>query len=237
MQVDGRLFPERLKQVPEYEKMFKEAFGGEPGFGSSLNAIAAFVRTLSSRNVPFDRYLKGEKKALPAAAVRGLDLFMGKAACVQCHSGPLLSDGKFHALGVPENPQVFSDPLRHISYRRFLKTLGVPGYMGLREDVGLFAVTKNPNDRGKFRTPTLREVGQTAPYMHNGAFKTLEEVVAFYGRGGGRHPNKSPLLKTLGLKQSDQRDLVEFLKSLSGDPVVMKAPTLPEYKPRKLGAN
>lgn len=237
MQVDGRLFPERLKQVPEYEKMFKEAFGGEPGFGSTLNAIAAFVRTVSSRDVPFDRYLKGDKNALSAAAANGLELFKGKAACIQCHNGLLLSDGKFYALGVPENPQVFSEPLRHISYRRFLKTLGVPNYMNIREDVGLYAVTKDPKDQGKFRTPALREAGRTAPYMHNGAFRTLEEVVAFYNRGGGRHPNKSPLLKPLGLTQDQQRALVEFLKSFSGAPVVVKAPALPEYKPRKLGEN
>jgi cytochrome c peroxidase len=237
MQVDGRLFPERLKQVPEYEALFRQAFGGEPSFGRTLNALAAFVRTIVSRNVPFDRYLGGETAALGAAAREGLGLFQGKAGCVQCHGGALLSDQKFHALGVAENPAVYADPLRHISFRRFMKTLGVPNYDNLREDVGLFAVTKDARDRGKFRTPSLREVSLTAPYMHNGVFATLEQVVEFYDRGGGAHPNKSPLLRPLGLTVAEKMALVEFLRALAGDPVLVEPPALPDYKLRTLGKN
>lgn len=237
MQVDGRLFPERLKQIPEYEKMFEEAFGGEPSFGGTLNAIAAFVKTINSQNPPFDRYLKGDKTALPGEAQRGLALFKGKANCVKCHNGPLLTDEKFHALGASDNRDMFRNPLRHISYRRFLKTLGVPGYMNVRDDVGLYAVTKDTRDRGKFLTPSLWGSSRTGPYMHGGNFKTLDQVVNFYNRGGGRHRNKSKLLKRLRLSKSERGDLVAFLESLIGDPVIVKAPKLPDYKPRTLGKN
>src|SRR3990170_1692499 len=201
-----------------------------PTYGRILNAITAFVQTIASRNAALDRHLKGEAGALSPAAAEGLGLFQGKAGCIQCHDGALLSDQKFHALGVPENAAVYAQPLRHITFRRFMKTLGVPNYDNLREDVGLYGVTKEPGDRGKFRTPSLREVALTAPYMHNGSLATLDDVMDFYNRGGGAHPNKSPLLRPLGLGDGDKRALVEFLKSLTGDPIVVERPTPPEYK-------
>lgn len=237
MQVDGRLFAERLKQVPEYVEMFHAAFGGEPTFGRTLNAVAAFLKTITSRNAPIDRYLKGDAAALSDEAREGLALFQGKAGCVQCHGGPLLSDQNFHALGVPENSDLFANPLRHITFRRFFRTLGAPNSENYREDPGLYGVTKQRTDWGKFRTPSLREVSRTAPYMHNGSLATLEDVVAFYNRGGGEHRNKSPLLRPLGLTAAETRALVEFLKSLAGDPLVIERPDLPDYKPRKLGQN
>ncbi len=237
MQVDGRLFAERLKQVPEYEEMFKRAYGGEPTFGRTLNAIAAFVKTITSRNAPIDRHLKGDGAALSTEARAGLALFQGKAGCIQCHHGPLLSDQKFHALGVPQNPDVFANPLRHITFRRFFRTLGAPNAENYREDPGLYGVTKQKEDWGKFRTPSLREVSRTGPYMHNGSLAILEDVVAFYDRGGGPHPNKSPLLKPLGLTPAEKQALVEFLKSLTGDAVLIERPELPDYKPRRLGRN
>ena len=237
MQADGRLLIERLRQVPEYEAMFQKAFGGEPSYGRILNAVTAFVQTITSRNAPLDRYLKGETAALSPPAQEGLKLFQGKAGCITCHDGALLSDQKFYALGVPENSAVFRDPLRHITFRRFLKTLGAPNYDNLREDVGLYGVTKEPPDRGKFRTPSLREIALTAPYMHNGGLPTLEAVVDFYDRGGGSHANKSPLLRPLGLDEGEKRALVEFLKALTGEPVVVEPPVLPEYKLRTLGKN
>lgn len=237
MQADGRLLIERMRQAPEYEEMFRKAMGGEPTYGRILNAITAFLQTLGSRNAPLDRHLMGEAGALSPAAAEGLRLFQGKAGCIQCHDGALLSDQKFHALGVPENAAVFAEPLRHITFRRFMKTLGVPNYDNLREDVGLFGVTKEPGDRGKFRTPALREVALTAPYMHNGSLGSLEEVVEFYNRGGGAHPHKSPLLRPLALGDGEKRALVEFLRSLTGDPIVVERPTPPEYKLRTLGKN
>ena len=237
MQVDGRLVTERLKQVPEYVELFQKAFGAEPNFGRTITAVAAFLRTITSRNAPVDRYLGGDQTALSAEPRQGLALFQGKAGCVQCHGGPLFSDEKFHALGVPGNPDVFANPLRHISFRRFFRTLGAPGVENYREDPGLYGVTKEKSEWRKFRTPSLREVSRTAPYMHNGSLATLEDVVAFYNQGGGPHPNKSALLKPLGLTMAEQRALVEFLKSLAGDPLVIERPDLPDYKPRTLGKN
>ncbi len=237
MQVDGRLVTERLKQVPEYVELFQKAFGTEPNFGRTITAVAAFVRTLTSRNAPIDRYLAGDRAALSDEARRGLELFSGKAGCIQCHGGPLLSDQQFHALGVPENPDVFANPFRHISFRRFFRTLGAPAVEGYREDPGVYGVTKAKADWGKFRTPSLREVSRTAPYMHNGRLATLEEVVEFYGRGGGPHRNKSPLLRPLGLTVAEQQALVEFLESLTGDPLLIEPPDLPDYQSRTLGKN
>jgi cytochrome c peroxidase len=237
MQVDGRLLTERLKQVPEYVDLFGKAFGGEPTFGRTLDAVAAFVRTITSQNAPIDRYLNGDRNALTAEARQGLDLFQGKAGCRQCHGGPLFSDGKFHATGVAESLDVFADPFRHISFRRFFRTLGAPGVEGYRDDPGLYGVTKDPRDRGRFRTPSLRELVQTAPYMHNGRFATLEEVVAFYSAGGGVHPNKAPTLRPLALSGEEQKALLAFLRSLSGDQLVIERPELPDYRLRPLGKN
>jgi len=226
-----------MRQMPEYEETFTKAMGGEPTYGRILNAITAFIQTIASRNAALDRHLKGEAGALSPAAAEGLRLFQGKAGCIQCHDGALLSDQQFHALGVPENAAVYAQPLRHITFRRFMKTLGVPNYDNLREDVGLYGVTKEPGDRGKFRTPSLREVALTAPYMHNGSLATLDDVMDFYNRSGGAHPNKSPLLQPLGLGDGEKRALVEFLKSLSGEPIVVERPILPDYKLRTLGKN
>lgn len=237
MQVDGRLVSERLKQVPEYVDAFQKAFRAEPSFGRIINAVASFVRTLTSRNAPIDRFLTGDADALSADARLGFELFRGKAGCARCHGGPLFSDEKFHALGVPDNVEVFANPFRHIAFRRFFRTLGAPGVEGYRSDPGLYGVTKMRPDWGKFRTPSLREVSRTAPYMHNGTLATLDAVVAFYDAGGGSLPRRSQLLRPLGLTPSEQRALVEFLKSLSGDPVVIERPELPDYQPRGLGKN
>lgn len=218
--MDGRVLLERWKQVPEYNERFHKAMGGEPTFGRTLNAVAAFMKSLVSRNVPFDRYLKGEQNAISDEAKRGLALFQGRAGCIECHNGPMLSDYKPHALGVPENPDVFLEPKRHTTFRAVMRSHGVPNRMNLLEDVGYYLVSKSPKDIGRFVTPSLREVSRTAPYMHNGTFPTLEAVVEFYDQGGADHPNKDPLLKPLGLTGPEKADLVEFLKTLSGDEII-----------------
>lgn len=237
LQADGRLVIERLRQVPEYEQMFKEAYGGAPSYGKILNALAAYLQSLNSQEVGLDKYLTGDKNALSPGAQKGLGLFKGKARCIQCHYGPMLTDESFHNLGVLENPEVYEDPLRHITFRRFFKTLGVEGYHTLKKDVGRYALTKEEKDRGKFKTPSLREVAKTAPYMHNGTFKTLDEVVEFYNQGGGSDKDKESLLKPLRLSEKEKKELVEFLKSLSGKSADEQAPPLPEYQLRELGKN
>ena len=224
LNLDGRIMLERLKQVPEYVEMFNQTQGGEPSFGRALNAVAAFLETVVSKNVPFD---EGKRDT---AQTRGLELFRGKAGCIRCHNGPYFSDGRAHAIGAPENPDVLGDPMRHFTMRSFFKFMGVAGFEVAREDVGYFVVTKENPDRGKFLTPTLRELTRTAPYMHNGMLPTLDEVVEFYDRGGGDAPNKDPLLVPLGLTDQEKQELMAFLRSLSGDEVVVARPDIPEYQ-------
>ncbi|GBE44175.1 cytochrome c551 peroxidase precursor [bacterium BMS3Bbin10] len=215
MNMDMRLMQERVKQDPIYVKMFKEAGYGEPSNGSIRKAIPEYLKTLTSRGAPFDT------GNLSDAAKSGFDLFKGKAGCAACHSGPRFSDDKAHNTGVPENPEIWSNPMRHITYVSFSMFMGIENYMNIRRDVGAHVRTHKSDgtDIGKFMTPTLRELTQTAPYMHNGMIKTLEDVVAFYNRGGGSDPNKDPRIKPLNLSREEQANLVVFLKSLSGEPL------------------
>ncbi len=231
------MMEERLRQVPEYVKRFKEVFGTErPLIADAWKAIAAFERTIVSRpeGVPFDRYMKGDKAALSEKAKKGLELFQGKAGCLQCHDGPLFSDEDYHYLGLPENAAFQTDPLLQITLRWQQINKGAPEgiYRKADTDYGLFYQTWRSQDMVKFRTPTLRELLYTPPYMHNGVFFTLEEVVEFYNKGGGpdRFGTKSPLLKPLNLTKEEQEALVAFLEALSSDkPIVVEPPKLPDY--------
>jgi cytochrome c peroxidase len=232
---DGMMMEERLRQVPDYVRRFKAVFGTErPLIRDAWMAIAAFERTLVSRaeNVPFDRFAKGDAKALTEDAKRGVALFQGKAGCIQCHNGPLLSDESYHNLSVPKNPVFEEDPLRQITLRYQHVIRGVPEkvYRSADSDLGLYYTTKQEQDKGKFRTPSLRELQYTAPYMHNGVFFTPEEVIDFYDKGGGDDPNKSPLLRPLRLSEQEKKDLLAFLLSLSSDkPLIVPQPALPDY--------
>ncbi|CAG0958007.1 Cytochrome c551 peroxidase [Burkholderiales bacterium] len=223
----------RLRHVPEYLRRFAEVFGSQwPRIQHAWMAIAAFERTLVSdpRRVPFDRWQAGDKTALGALALAGYELFGGKARCIACHTGALFSDQAFHALGVPRSPQADSQVLHQITARWQNLQRGVAReqYRASDEDLGLEYVTRDPRDRGKFRTPSLRELKHSAPYMHNGVFASLAEVVEFFDRGGGSGPNKSPLLTPLGLSAAEKRALVAFLESLSMDePPRIAPPALP----------
>jgi cytochrome c peroxidase len=155
------------------------------------------------------------------SAQRGFEIFKGKGGCAACHSGPRFSDDQPHNTAVPDNPAIWSDPLRHVTYVTFAMFMGVENYMNVRRDVGAHVRThkEDGTDIGMFMTPTLRELKSTAPYMHNGMFGTLEDVIAFYNRGGGDDPNKDPALKPLDLSTEEQANLLAFLESLSGDPL------------------
>lgn len=230
--LDPELGEERLAQIPEYVDRFRKVFGTRhPRWKDALRAVATFQRTLVSVDTPFDRYLKGDESALSESARRGHRLFHGKASCISCHNGALASDDDYYALGVPQHPDFTESPLKQITFRYELVSKGVPQnvYRKATNDDGLYFVTKRETDRGKFRTPSLRGLVHTAPYMHNGLFNSLKEVVAFYNRGGGEHPNKSPLVHPLNLTDQEQTDLVEFLKSLSSQPLNTQPPKLPEY--------
>jgi len=233
MNMDGRLMQERLKQVPEYNEMWQKFRKDDINGMRVFNVVGEFVKSIVSVNAPIDKFLKGDQGALSSTQRDGYALFKGKANCVSCHNGPLGSDGNLHRTGVPENPAVTAEPLRHITMLRHYSTSGMPNYMNTHADVGSYAITKNAKDKGKFATPSLRDLKYTAPYMHNGMFKTLDEVVEFYSKGGGAGAE----LKPLNLSDAEKRALVAFLESLSGDPVVVEKPKLPAYKVRAFGKN
>jgi len=228
MNMDMRLMQERIKQDPVYVKMFMEAGYGEPSNGSIRKAIPEYLKTLTSRGAPFD------SGKMSVAAKSGFDLFNGKAGCAACHSGPRFTDDMPHSLGVPENPEIWRDPRRHLTFVTYAKFMGVENYMNLRRDIGagIRSHKVDGSDDGKFMTPTLRELKYTAPYMHNGTFKTLGAVVDFYNRGAGK-TNIDPRLKPLGLSKEERANLVDFLEALSGDPL-----TGPEHVwPDKISTN
>jgi cytochrome c peroxidase len=174
-----------------YRPRFKDAFGADPSLDLAVRALASYLRTIVDGDSAFDRYGAGDSSALSEPARRGLALFQGKAGCGQCHSGPNLTDEQFHNTGV--------------AWRT-----------GALTDEGRAAVTHVSTDRGAFKTPTLREVARTAPYMHDGSLATLNQVIDFYDEGGAKNSSLDPQVKPLRLSPPDKLDLLEFLESLTG---------------------
>jgi cytochrome c peroxidase len=190
-------------KIKGYQQQFRAVFGAEVNLQGMAEAIAAYERTIISTNSAFDKYVAGDATAMDERAVRGMALFKGKARCILCHNGPNFTDNQFHNLGVPQ--------------------VGP-----LKEDLGRYSVTRAEKDKGAFKTPTLRSMSETAPYMHDGAFKTPEEVVDFLNAGGGANPNLSPLVKPLNLTPDERADLVAFLKALTGEPIPFQLPNIPK---------
>jgi cytochrome c peroxidase len=193
---------ERLKSIPGYASKFEAAY---PGMGITAvtvaRGLASFERTVLSTESPFDRWRKGEEKAVSASAKRGFDLFQDKAKCAVCHMGYNFTDNGFHNIG--------------------LKTEGAP-------DVGRFAQRPLKSMHGAFKTPTLRDIGLTAPYMRNGSYRTLIEVVEHYDRGGDDKTNLDLNMVPLSLTAGEKTDLVAFLESLTGVPPDIRVPSLPQ---------
>jgi cytochrome c peroxidase len=183
---DEDVLIDRLESVPAYRAQFRALFGGRPTKQRVALAIDAYVRALTTPNSPFDRYAAGDTFALTDAQKRGLALFVGKAECAMCHRGPNFADDQFHALGIGG------------------------------DDAGRFKITGVEADRNAFKTPTLRNVALTAPYMHDGSLATLRQVIDFYNAGGGNNQPKSMLLRKLNLTEMEKSDLLAFLESLSG---------------------
>jgi cytochrome c peroxidase len=182
----------KMKKIQGYRKLFKQVFGTDITIAGVGKAIASFQRTILSGNSPADRFDMGQDaKAISPEAQKGLGLFQDKARCTKCHSGFNFTDEKFHNLGI--------------------------GWDDNKVDLGRYMVTKNPTDIGAFKTPTLREIARTAPYMHDGRFKTLEEVVSFYNQGGVKNPHQDELIIPLELTDQEKRDLVTFLRTLNGE--------------------
>jgi len=217
---------EEIRSVPEYLERFRNAFGTDDITRERIAmAIAAFERTIISRNAPLDIYLDGDREALSPEASRGYEIFMSKGKCIECHYGLNLIDDKFHALYVPENPDLEADP-RVAATRRFVaKVYHYEDFRNLKEDPGRYLITKDEKDWRAFKTPTLRDIAKTGPYMHNGIFKTLDEVIDFFDQGGG--PGNSAL-QQLHLTEAEKHALKAFMvEALSGDDIVMHPPKLP----------
>jgi cytochrome c peroxidase len=193
-------------------------------------ALEAYERLLVSKNAPLDRYVSGDYKALTPGAKRGLKLFIGKAACDGCHTGTILSDNDFHNTGVPQMVGVNVPAMDDGRFQDLSSVLKSPfnGAGVFSDDVAagmmkLAVPAPADPDKGKFRTKGLRHVAQSGPYMHNGSFASLDQVVHFYNLGGGASGfagTKDPKVVPLNLTSLEEQDLVEFLKTaLSGEPV------------------
>jgi cytochrome c peroxidase len=169
--------------------------------------------------------MRGDKVTLPAPVREGMVLFNGKGQCIRCHNGVLGTDGKAYRLGGPEHPAIANEPLRMITLLRHHATMGVPNYMAERNDPGTYVVSKDPADRGRFLTPALRGLVHTGPYMHNGIFATLDEVLAFHDQGGGPGSELQPL----GLTARQRAALVAFLRAWSAPLPAMAEPRAFDY--------
>jgi cytochrome c peroxidase len=192
---------ERINQIKGYREQFEKVFGSPEATDDRIaKAIAAFERTVLSGDAPYDKFKAGDTSALSESAQRGMKLFFAKARCSSCHSGPNFSDSAFHNIGLES------------------------------KDPGRYDVSKLKGDTGAMKTPTLREIAKTAPYMHDGSLKTLEEVVAHYNKGGNNNPFQDEEIFALKLSDQEQADLVTFMKeglSSASYPMVAK-PKLPE---------
>lgn len=217
---------EEIRSVPEYVAEFKEVFGdGDVTRERIAMAIAAFERTLISRDAPLDRFLAGDTQALSPQALKGYEIFTGRGKCTECHYGFNLVDDRFHALQVGENPEHLADP-RIAATRRFVaKVYHFEEYRTLAEDPGRYLITKDQKDWKAFRTPTLREIASTAPYMHNGVYATLDEVIEFFNAGGGEG---NTVLKPLQLTAAEKEQLRIFLEEgLAGKVTTLTYPKIP----------
>ncbi len=182
---------DRLQRHRVYPGLFRRAFGRELSVDDLARALASYVRSILSGNSPFDHYMNGERDALSEQAREGFRIFHGKGNCTACHIGPTLTDERFH-------------------------NTGVAWQAGELLDQGRYMVTGQDEDRGAFKTPTLREVSRTAPYMHDGSLSALEDVIEFYDRGGNPNPYLDSELRPLKLRSEEKRALIRFLESLTG---------------------
>jgi cytochrome c peroxidase len=193
---------QKFNRFKGYPEQFQRVLGTTVTTDGVVKALAAFVRTIFSGNSPFDRFEAGERTALSVEAQRGFKLFKRKAKCTKCHKGFNFTDEQFHNTGV--------------------------GLYDPAPDLGRYDVTHRDEDKGAFKTPTLRDVAKTAPYMHDGSLKTLEEVIEFYDEGGIKNPYLAQELKPLHLTVQEKGDLLAFLNSLTGAWLAVPAPPPPK---------
>jgi len=193
---------EKIGSIKGYQEQFQKVFG-EPVTAVNLGkAIAAFERTILSGDAPYDRVRAGDESALSSQAREGMQLFFGKANCSSCHSGPNFTDNGFHNIGVSFGSE--------------------------KPDMGRFEISKLAGDKGSFKTPTLREIAKTGPYMHDGSLATLEEVVEYYDKGGTGNEFLDEELFPLKLNVDQKAALVAFLKE------GLSSKMYPDLEPPKL---
>jgi cytochrome c peroxidase len=194
----------KIAAIDGYQRQFQSVFGEAVNAENLAKAIAAFERTVLSGNAPFDRVKAGDSNALSEQAQAGMKLFFGKANCSGCHSGPNFTDNGFHNLGV--------------------------NFDKADKDLGREVYSKLQGDRGAFKTPTLRDIARTAPYMHDGSLATLEDVVEYYNKGGTPNEFLDEEIFELKFSQEQQAALVAFLKEglTSDDYPMVEPPKLPE---------
>lgn len=226
---------EKIRNSADYDGLFEEVYGGGVTIGRLTKAIAAYERTLVSGNSKFDQwYFNGDKSALNAEEIAGFKIFKGKGGCITCHTiddqFAIFTDQSFHNTGIgwERNNKVVNKQYESETFPVEL----APGIVVKvkhdqleaasekpQNDVGRSEVTENPDDNWKYKTPSLRNLVFTAPYMHDGSLSTLEDVVNFYDKGGEENPSIDPLIKPLNLSLEEKTALAAFLKTLSGDNV------------------
>ncbi|MGH8497215.1 MAG: cytochrome c peroxidase [Methylococcales bacterium] len=219
---------DKLNLADDYAKAFQKAYGKGPDMLNIGHAIASYERTLNAANSRFDRWFyRKDRSALDESAIRGFRLFTGKAQCLFCHriekDYALFTDNQFHdtGIGFQRTMRKDDDKLRvQVAPGVFLnveraaiEALSAPE----ANDLGRYEITGQPRDRWKYKTPSLRNLALTAPYMHDGSLASIKAVIEFYNHGGIPHENLDPLIKPLGLNEAEIDDLIAFLNSLSGD--------------------
>ena len=221
---------EKINGLDDYGEQFMRVFRRGPDMQTIGMALASYERMLVSANSPFDRWYYGnEESAVSASVRRGFEVFRGKGRCIACHvvtqEFALFTDGRFHNTGIgyfatmkPVDTafEVLLAPgqIEHVE-SDLVRTTGTQNI----RDLGRYEVTGDPDDRWRFRTPTLRNVELTAPYMHDGSLATLRDVLAYYDRGGVSNEGLDPLIEPLGLSDKEIEDLLAFLLSLTGSNV------------------
>jgi cytochrome c peroxidase len=231
---------QRLSNISEYSRTFRELF---PQRGITLDtiaqAIAAFERTLFSGNAPFDRFIQGDVNALTDNQKKGWELFRGKARCIECHRytaiSPFFTDSNFYNTGIVTRGQQFSVLERQAEEIR-VNLSGVANELAHNpefSELGRFLVSRQPKDIGAFKTPTLRDIELTWPYMHNGSLSTLLDVVRFYNRGGNTNPNLDAKMRPLNLSDEEMNSLVEFMRALTSQDVLREAQSAKPQSRRK----
>jgi cytochrome c peroxidase len=214
----------KLAAIPEFVQAFQEVFGRPVNWEDMGKALGAFERTRLSTEAAFDRFVRGDNKALNVSQQRGWALFRGKARCGSCHTYdpalPLFGDNRFHNAGVAARRQDFNQLAKRAAESAAAGNKAEIDKLALATDdseLGRFLVTQKKEDIGAFKTPFLRDVLLTAPYMHDGSLETLWDVVEFFNKGGERNPFLDAEMKPLGLTESEVEDLVNFLGALTSD--------------------